>query len=59
MCGMLALSLAFFGGTFVSWLPWFSGLILGSGCVRSGWVLGTLWVPLCVLTRADALVGFS
>jgi len=58
MC-MLALSLAFFRCSFVLWSPWFSGLVLGAGWVRSGSVLRAHWGPSCVSMWAQALVRFS
>jgi len=56
---ILALSLALFGCSFVCWLPWFMGLILGIGYACSGWVLRARWVLLCVLTWVCALVRFT
>lgn len=56
---MLALSLALFRCSFVCWLPWFPGLVLCAGWVRSGWTFGARWVPFCASTRASALVGVS
>ena len=54
---MLALSLALFRCSFVCWLPWFSGLILGVGWEGTRGVLWTLQVRLCISTQAPALVG--
>ena len=56
---ILALSLAFFRVSFVRSLPWFSGLVLGIGWVRSFQVPGACWVPCGVATWACALVGFT
>jgi len=56
---MLALSLAFFRCSFVCSLPWFSGLILGTGCIHSGWGLRPRWVLFSASMQAHALVGGS
>jgi hypothetical protein len=56
---MLALSLAFFRVSFVFSLPWFSGLILGSGWVQVFWVLRALWVPCYAAMWACAPIGVA
>jgi hypothetical protein len=56
---ILALSLAFFRGSFVFSLPWFSGLILGVGWVQLFWVLGAHWVLCYASMWACALVRFT